>query len=372
MANVPLLDLVAQYRAIQDQVLPALQSVIERQAFIMGAEVGQLEAEVAKLCHAKHGVACASGTDAILIPLRTLGLKPGDEVIAPAFTFFATAGAIANAGGKPVFVDIEAGSFNVDPAAIERAITPRTRAIVLVHLYGQMAAMERIVPLARKHGIALIEDGAQAIGARRKVDGQWRAPGELGTVGTLSFFPTKNLGGWGDGGMMVTQDDAVAARLRSQRLHGGTREYFHDEVGLNSRLDTMQAAVLLAKLPFLAGWNQARRRIAARYGELLAGVKGVVTPPTDPANEHIFHQYTIRAERRDALAEHLKKQGIGHKIYYPLALHQQPCFAHLGYKSGSLPVTEAATAQVISLPIYPELTEAQQDQVVAAIRGFYA
>ena len=372
MANVPLLDLVAQYRAIQEQVLPALQSVIERQAFIMGAEVGQLETEVAKLCHTKHGVACASGTDAILIPLRALALKPGDEVIAPAFTFFATAGAIHNAGGKPVFVDIEAGSFNIDPAAIERAITPRTRAIVLVHLYGQMAAMERIIPLAKKHNIALIEDGAQAVGARRKVDGAWRAAGELGTVGTLSFFPTKNLGGWGDGGMMVTQDDAMAAKLRSQRLHGGTREYYHDEVGLNSRLDTMQAAVLLAKLPFLAGWNQARRRIAARYAELLGGTKGVVTPPTDPANEHIFHQYTIRAERRDALAEHLKKQGIGHKIYYPLALHQQPCFAYLGYKTGSLPVTERATAEVISLPIYPELTDAQQDQVVGAIRSFYA
>ncbi|MGB7211414.1 MAG: DegT/DnrJ/EryC1/StrS family aminotransferase [Gemmatimonadales bacterium] len=372
MANVPLLDLVAQYRAIQEQVLPALQSVIERQAFIMGAEVGQLEAEVAKVCHTKHGVACASGTDAILIPLRTLALKPGDEVIAPAFTFFATAGAIANAGGTPVFVDIEAGSFNVDPAAIERAITPRTRAIVLVHLYGQMAAMERIVPLARKHGIVVIEDGAQAIGARRKVDDAWRAAGELGAVGTLSFFPTKNLGGWGDGGMMVTPDDAMAARLRSQRMHGGTREYFHDEVGLNSRLDTMQAAVLLAKLPFLAGWNQARRRIAARYAELFAGTASVVTPPTDPENEHTFHQYTIRAKRRDALAEHLKKQGIGHKVYYPLALHQQPCFAHLGYRSGSLPITEAATAEVISLPIYPELSEAQQDQVVAAIRGFYA
>ena len=372
MANVPLLDLIAQYRAIQEQVLPALQYVIERQGFIMGPEVGQLEGEVAKICHTKHAVACASGTDALLIPLRALGLKPGDEVIAPAFTFFATAGAIHNAGGTPVFVDIEAGSFNADPAAIERAITPRTKAIVLVHLYGQMAALERILPLAKKHKLAVIEDAAQAIGARRKIDGEWRAPGELGTVGTLSFFPTKNLGGWGDGGMMVAQDDAFAAHLRSQRLHGGTREYYHDEVGLNSRLDSMQAAVLLAKLPFLAGWNQARRRIAARYNELLKSVKGVVVPPTDAANEHIFHQYTIRAERRDALAAHLKGAGIGHKVYYPLALHLQPCFAHLGYKAGSLPVTERACAEVISLPIYPELTEAQQDQVVAAIKGFYA
>ncbi|MFI5234513.1 MAG: DegT/DnrJ/EryC1/StrS family aminotransferase [Gemmatimonadales bacterium] len=372
MANVPLLDLVAQYRAIQDKVLPALQAVIERQGFIMGQEVGQLEVELAKLCHTKHAVACASGTDALLIPLRALALKPGDEVIAPAFTFFATAGAIHNAGGTPVFVDIEPGSFNVDPKAIEAAITPRTRAIVVVHLYGQMAAMEKILPLAQKHGLAVIEDAAQAVGARRKIDGAWVAPGERSTVGTLSFFPTKNLGGWGDGGMMVVQDDAFAAKLRSQRLHGGTREYYHDEVGLNSRLDTMQAAVLLAKLPFLAGWNDARRRLAVRYGELFQGIKGVVAPPTDPANEHIFHQYTIRAERRDALAEHLKARGIGHKVYYPLALHLQPCFADLGYKAGSLPVTEAACAAVISLPIYPELTGAQQEQVVGTIREFYA
>lgn len=369
--NVPLLDLQAQHRTIKDEVLAAVHSVIERQAFIMGTEVGQLEQALAKACATKHGVACASGTDALLIPLRALALQPGDEVIAPAFTFFATAGAISNAGGTPVFVDIDPATFNASPAAIAAAVTPRTKAIVVVHLYGQMAEMEKVMTIAKKHGLAVIEDGAQAVGARRKIDGQWRAMGELGTVGTLSFFPTKNLGGWGDGGMMVTQDDAMAAKLKSQRMHGGTREYYHDEVGLNSRLDTLQAAVLLAKLGHLAAWNTARRKIAARYDELFKSLTQVAAPKVDAANEHIYHQYTIRAERRDQLAEHLKAQGIGHKVYYPLALHQQPCFAHLGYKAGRLPVTEKATAEVVSLPIYPELSEAQQDAVVAAIRGFY-
>ncbi|HEX7918985.1 MAG TPA: DegT/DnrJ/EryC1/StrS family aminotransferase [Gemmatimonadales bacterium] len=369
--NVPLLDLQAQHRTIKDEVLAAVHSVIERQAFIMGAEVAQLEQAVAKLCATKHGVACASGTDALLIPLRALALQPGDEVIAPAFTFFATAGAISNAGGRPVFIDVDAATFNVTAKQVEAAITPRTKAVVVVHLYGQMVEIEKIAAVCAKKGIALIEDGAQAVGARRKVDGQWRTIGELGTVGTLSFFPTKNLGGWGDGGLMVTQDDTFAAKLKSQRLHGGTREYYHDEVGLNSRLDTLQAAVLLAKLNHLAQWNDARRKIAARYDAEFKSITGVTAPAVDAANEHIYHQYTIRAERRDALTEHLKAKGIGHKIYYPLALHQQPCFAFLGYKSGSLPVTEKATAEVVSLPIYPELTDAQQEAVVAAVRGFY-
>jgi len=369
--NVPLLDLVAQHQGIKDAVLPAVMSVIERQGFIMGPEVGQLEAQVAKLSGARYGIACASGTDALLIPLRVLALKPDDEVITTAFTFFATAGAIHNAGGKPVFVDIEPGTFNIDPKAVEAAITPRTRAIVLVHLYGQMADMAALTAIASKHQLALIEDAAQAIGARRRVDGQWRAAGELGTVGTISFFPTKNLGAWGDGGMMVTQDDMLADRLKRERLHGGAREYYHDEVGLNSRLDSLQAAVLLAKLPYLAAWSQRRREIAASYTAALSGVPGVTPPPVDPLNEHIFHQYTIRSDRRDALVAHLKARGIGHKVYYPLALHQQPCFAYLHVRTGALPVTERATAEVVSLPIYPELSAAQQEAVVAAVREFH-
>jgi dTDP-4-amino-4,6-dideoxygalactose transaminase len=370
--NVPLLDLVAQYRSIKDEVLPAIMAVIERQAFIMGAEVGQLEAAVAALSNTRHAVACASGTDALLLPLKALELQPGDEVITTPFTFFATAGAIHNAGGTPVFVDIDPATFNIDPAAVEASVTPRTRGIVAVHLFGQMASMEALLPIAARHGLALIEDAAQAIGARRKVGGTWRMAGELGTVGTLSFFPSKNLGAYGDAGMMVTQDDALAERLRRLRLHGGAREYFHDEVGFNSRLDTLQAAVLLAKLPHLAEWSAARARHAARYSKVFAGHPDVCPPRTDPANEHIFNQYTLRVPRRDELQAHLKAKHIGNSIYYPLSLHLQPCFAHLGYAKGSLPVSEAASAQVISLPVFPELTEAQQQTVIDAVLGFYA
>jgi dTDP-4-amino-4,6-dideoxygalactose transaminase len=370
--SVPLLDLVAQYHSIQDEVLRAMMAVVERQGFIMGPEVAQLEAEVAKLSRARHGIGCASGTDALLLPLRALDLKPGDEVITTPFTFFATAGAIHNAGGTPVFVDIDPATFNISPRAIREAITPRTRGIVAVHLFGQMAAMEEIAPLAQEHGLALIEDGAQAIGARRKVNGEWRVAGELGTVGTFSFFPSKNLGGFGDGGMMVTQDDRLADRLRKLRLHGGARQYHHEEVGYNSRLDTLQAAVLLAKLPHLAGWSQARAERAQRYTRAFTGHADICPPAIDPANEHIFHQYTIRVPRRNELQAHLKERGIGNAVYYPLALHLQPCFAHLGYERGRLPVTEAAMDSVISLPIYPELIPGQQDAVIDAVLGFYA
>jgi dTDP-4-amino-4,6-dideoxygalactose transaminase len=372
LVNVPLLDLVAQYHGIKDEVLRAMLTVVERQGFIMGPEVAQLEGEVAKLSNTRHAVGCASGTDALLLPLRALDLAPGDEVITTAFTFFATAGAVHNAGGTPVFVDIDPGTFNISPRAIEDAITPRTRGIIAVHLFGQMAAMEDLVPLAERHGLALIEDAAQAIGARRKVHGQWRRAGELGTVGTFSFFPSKNLGGYGDGGMMVTQNDGLAERLRRLRLHGGARQYHHDEVGFNSRLDTLQAAVLLAKLPHLAVWSRARAERARRYTEAFARQAEVCPPSVDPANEHIFHQYTVRVPRRNELQAHLKAQGIGHAVYYPLALHLQPCFAHLGYQRGQLPVTEAAMDSVISLPIYPELTPEQQDAVIEAVLGFYA
>jgi len=346
--------------------------VIERQTFIMGPEVGRLETEIARLSHARHGIACASGTDALLLPLKALDLQAGDEVITTPFTFFATAGTIHNAGGTPVFVDVDPATLNIAPGAIEAAITPRTRAIIAVHLFGQMAAIEEICAIAVRHQLPVIEDGAQSIGARRKVDGLWRMSGELGTVGTLSFFPTKNLGAWGDGGLMVTQDDGLAERLRRLRLHGGSRQYLHDEVGTNSRLDTLQAAVLLAKLPYLDRWNQARKRNAARYTAAFSGHPAVCPPASDPANDHIFHQYTIRVAQRDELQAHLKAKGIGHSIYYPLALHLQPCFAYLGYRRGSLPVAEAAMESVISLPIYPELTEQQQDAVIEAVQSFYA
>lgn len=369
--NVPLLDLVAQFAAIREEVLPALMRVAERQHFILGEEVAALEQAIAKLSGTRHGIGCASGTDALLLPLRALGLQSGDEVITPAFTFFATAGTVHNTGGTPVFVDIDPATFNLSPAAVEAAITPRTRAIIAVHLFGQMAAMESIMAIAAKHGIPVIEDAAQAIGARRRIDGAWHVAGSLGQVGTISFFPSKNLGAWGDGGMIVTQDDALAERLRRLRTHGGAKQYHHDEVGYNSRLDTLQAAILLAKLPHLAAWSAARREKAARYTEAFAGHPAICPPKTDPANEHIFHQYTLRVERRDALVAHLKSSGIGCAVYYPLALHLQPCFADLGYRRGSLPVTEAAMEAVLSIPIYPELTAAQQDAVVRAVKAFY-
>lgn len=369
--NVPLLDLVAQYQTIKDDVLAAMMIVIERQGFIMGPEVSRLETEIARLSHARHGIACASGTDALLLPLKALDLQPGDEVITTAFTFFATAGTIHNAGGTPVFVDIDPATFNISPRAIEAAITPRTRGIIVVHLFGQLAAMEEIQAIAARHGLPVIEDGAQSIGARRKIAGTWRMSGELGTVGTLSFFPTKNLGAWGDAGLMVTQDDALAERLGRLRLHGGSRQYLHEEVGTNSRLDSLQAAVLLAKLPHLPAWNEARQRHAARYTAAFSGHPEICPPHVDPANEHIFHQYTLQVPRRDQLQAYLKSKGIGHAVYYPLALHLQPCFAYLNYGRGSLPVTEAAMDSVLSLPIYPELTRAQQDAVIETVQSFY-
>ncbi|PYP36934.1 MAG: transcriptional regulator [Gemmatimonadetes bacterium] len=373
--NVPLLDLVAQYDAIKGEVLPAVQAVIESQQFVMGPAVSRLETALAQLARAKHGIACASGTDALLLPLKALGLKPGDEVITTPFTFFATAGTIHNAGGTPVFVDIEPDTFNIDPAGVEAAITRRTRAIMPVHLYGQMAAMERLDAIARTHGLPIIEDAAQAIGARRRIGGQWRVAGEMGWASGFSFFPSKNLGGWGDGGLIVTSDDALAARLSKLRLHGGAKQYYHDEVGTNSRLDTLQAAVLLAKLPHLSAWSAKRREHADYYTRAFAvtpGGRGALRPPpVDPANEHIYHQYTVRAERRDELQAHLKAQGIGSAIYYPLPLHLQPCFKHLGYQAGQFPESERASREALSLPVYPELTRAQLDCVIETIRGFY-
>src|SRR5260370_28742060 len=327
--NVPMLDLVAQYNAIKDAVVPGMMKVVETKQCIMGRAVPQLEIEVARLSHAKHGIGCASGTDALLLPLKALNLKPGDEVITTPFTFFATAGTIHNAGGTPVFVDIQPDTFNIDPAAVKRAITSRTRAILPVHLYGQMADMLELMSIARARGLKLIEDAAQAIGARRKIDGEWRMAGEVGWVTGYSFFPSKNLGAWGDAGMMVTSDDAAAERLNKLRLHGGAKQYHHDEVGTNSRLDTLQAAVLLAKLPYLAQWSAKRREHASYYTKALAELRQVTRHVVDPANEHIFHQYTLRAQRLDQLQAHLKKEGLRHAGYYPIPLHPPPCFAHL-------------------------------------------
>jgi dTDP-4-amino-4,6-dideoxygalactose transaminase len=369
--NVPLLDLKAQHRTIKDEVLARVTELIESQLFILGRPVEDLETAVGALSRARFAVGVASGTDALLLPLKALDLQPGDEVVTTPFTFFASAGAIHNAGARPVFADIEPETYNLDPAAVEAVLTPRTRAIMPVHLFGQMAALERLLPLARSRGIPLIEDAAQSIGARRRINGAWRMAGELGDATGFSFFPSKNLGGWGDAGMVVASDERIAGRVRRMRVHGGLQTYLHDEVGTNSRLDALQAAVLLAKLPHLAAWSAARRANAARYGEALAGLGTVRPPVTDPANEHIYNQYVVAVERRDDLQAHLKAQGIGSAVYYPLALHLQPCFRHLGYREGAFPVAEAATRRVLALPVFPELTEAQQAHVVQTIRGFY-
>jgi len=364
---VPLLDLKAQYASIRDEITGAFAAVVDSQQFIMGPQVGEFERAIAAYCRTNEAIACASGTDALLLPLKAL-LEPGDEVVTSPFTFFATAGAIWNAGGKPVFVDIDPVTFNIDVEQVAAAITPRTKVLLPVHLYGQMAPMEMLMPIAERHGLAVLEDCAQAIGARRRIDGQWRMSGELGTIGAFSFFPSKNLGAWGDGGMMVTQDAAFGARLRKLRAHGGAKQYHHEEVGTNSRLDTLQAALLSAKLPHLDRWNAARRTHAAAYESCLAQVDGVTPPATDPANEHTFHQYTIRCSRRDALVTALKARGVGCAVYYPRPLHLQPCFASLGYREGQFPEAERAAREVVSLPVYPELTPAQRDEVIAAVR----
>jgi dTDP-4-amino-4,6-dideoxygalactose transaminase len=366
---VPLLDLRAQHATIRDDVVKHMMEVVDAQAFILGEPVERLEAEVAALSRTRYAIGCASGTDALLLAMRALDIGRGDEVVTTPFTFFATAGTIHNVGATPVFVDIEPDSFNISPAAAAAARTDRTKAVIPVDLFGQMAAVEQVA--AAMPGIPVIEDAAQSIGARRRIDGEWRMAGEAATMGTFSFFPSKNLGGYGDGGMIVTQDEAIATRLKRLRVHGGAKQYFHDEVGYNSRLDALQAAVLRGKLPYLAGWSAKRRENARYYDAALADVGGVRTPVIDPDNESIFNQYTIRAERRDDLQAHLKSRGIGTSVYYPLPLHLQPCFAYLGYRQGQCPESERAAGEVLSLPIYPELTRAQLDEVAGAVREFY-
>ena len=366
---VPLLDLRAQHATIRDEIVAAMMGVVDSQLFILGAAVEQLEKSVAELSHTKYAVGCANGTDALLLAMRALDCGRGDEVITSPFTFFATAGTIHNVGATPVFVDIDPDTFNILPEAAAAARTSRTKTCIPVDLFGQMAPIEEV--MSALPGLPVIEDAAQTIGARRSIDGEWRMAGEVATIGTFSFFPSKNLGGYGDGGMMVTQDEALAARLKRLRMHGGSKMYFHDEVGYNSRLDALQAAVLQAKLPHLHAWSAKRRSNAAYYDQAFADVSEIQTPVIDQANESIYNQYTIRTDRRDALQSFLKERGIGNAIYYPLPLHLQPCFEYLGYKPGSCPESERAAAEVLSLPVYPELTPAQLDEVVEGVRAFY-
>ena len=366
---VPLLDLRAQHAAIREEVVSAMLAVVERQTFILGDSVAELEQSVARLSNTKHAVGCANGTDAILLALRALDVGRGDEVITTPFTFFATAGAIHNVGATPVFADIDPDTFNISPQAAAAALTAKSKAVIPVDLFGQMAPIDAVA--AALPSLPIVEDAAQAIGARRKIGDAWVRAGERATIGTFSFFPSKNLGGYGDGGMIVTQRDDLAERLRRLRVHGGMRTYYHEEVGYNSRLDALQAAVLAAKLPHLEEWSAARRRNAAFYNEAFADLADVRTPVIDERNESIYNQYTLRVPRRDALLDHLKQREIGAAVYYPLPLHLQPCFAYLGYSDGAFPVAEAAAKEVLSLPVYPELTAAQLDSVVTAVRSFF-
>jgi len=434
--KVPLLDLAAQYGPLQADIESATLKVLREGRYVLGPEVAQLETELAKYIGAKHVVGCASGSDALLLALMALGIGVGDEVITTPFTFFATVSAITRLGAKPVLVDIDPATFNIQVSGLRSRVSSRTKAIIPVHLFGQCADMEPILAL----GIPVVEDACQAIGARTSLQcsvdsaqranrppstvhrpattgspshlplpaspsSHWLSAGAIGTIGTFSFYPTKNLGGPGDGGALSTNDDALATRLRQLRNHGMEPRYHHAYIGINSRLDTLQAAVLLAKLKHLDAWTEGRRRNAALYNELLKDITGIVLPcsdlrspstvhrplstapcPLSPVHRplppsplplassrsyHVFNQYTIRVPKRDALRTHLQAQGIGTEIYYPVPLHLQPCFAFLGYRAGDFPESEKAAAEVLSLPIYPELTGAQIEFVVRSIADFF-
>ena len=364
--QVPFLDLKVQFASIRDEVMPAVAAVLDSQDCCNGVAVRELEKALAEYCGCAAAVGVSSGTDALLCSMMALGIGPGDEVITPTFTFFATAGCIWRAGAKPVFVDIQPDTLNLDPSKIGQAVTPRTRAIIPVHLYGQMADMAPIQAVAKKHGLFVIEDAAQSIGASQK--GQ--KAGALGTVGCLSFYPTKNLGGVGDAGMIVTQDAQLAKTLAVFRNHGESSRYHHKHVGGNFRLDSIQAAALLVKLRHLDRWTAMRRSHATIYDEMLAGIDGLRTPVIGNGNFSIYNQYVVRTPRRDALKDYLARQGVGSGIYYPLCLHQQECFASLGGKAGDFPNAEAAAAEVLALPIYPELSDDQIRYVATKVREF--
>jgi len=395
--NIPILDLTRQYDAIKDDIHTAIQRVLASGRFILGPEVETFEQGIAKYCGVNHAIGVASGTDALLLSLRALGIGPGDKVILPSFTFFATAGVVHNVGATPVFCDIDPKTYNIDSSEVERLLTtghkPPTdvKAIIPVHLYGQMADMDELMAVANEYGLYVIEDAAQAIGATyyskslkdsppttsHQLQATSHSPlaskaGSIGHLGCFSFFPTKNLGAYGDAGMVITDDDELAERVRILRVHGSKPKYYHHIVGYNSRLDALQAAILRVKLTHLSEWTAARQRIADRYDELLRDVDGIELPYRATDRSHIFHQYTIRVRNghRDALQQHLKERGIGTFVYYPLPLHLQKCFKGLGYREGDLPQSELASQEVLSLPVFPELTEKEQDYVVQAIKAF--
>lgn len=368
--NVPLLDLKAQYRTIRSEVLTTIETVCDEQGFILGPRVIELERSLAEYAGTSHAVGVASGSDALLLSLMALGVRAGDEVITVPFTFFATAGAISRLGAKPVFVDICADTFNINPDNIEQVVTPRTKAIIPVHLFGQCAEMEAITAVAKRHRLAVIEDACQAIGARR----HGIMAGAMGETGCFSFFPSKNLGGFGDGGLITTNDGKLYDAMAMLRVHGSHERYLHEFIGINSRLDALQAAILQIKFKYLDRWAEGRRRNAARYEQLFTDAKlidNVTLPTTAKGNEHVFNQYTVRVQKRDALRAYLKDLGVGTEIYYPVPMHLQTCYRDLGYSQGSFPISEQAAEEVLSLPIYAELAEAQLTYVVEMIAAFY-
>jgi dTDP-4-amino-4,6-dideoxygalactose transaminase len=368
--KVPLLDLRAQHQALRPKLLATIERVIDSQQFVLGSEVEALETEISEYCTTKFAVGCASGTDALLLALMALDLKAGDEVITTPFTFFATAGSIVRLGAVPRFVDIEPRTYNIDPSLVEAAITPRTRAILPVHLYGQCSDMDPLLDIGKRHGVPIIEDAAQAIGAEDRT----RRAGSMGQLGCFSFYPTKNLGAAGDGGMLVTNNAGLADRLKKLRVHGGATEYQHDEVGINSRLDALQAAILRVKLKYLDEWSAARRNKADFYTELFreADLSIELVPPFIRSEvRHIFHQYVIRLPRhRDDVMTHLSQHAVGSKVYYPVPLHMQKCFAYLGYRDGDLAESERAARETLALPCFPEITEEQQRFVVGVLAQF--
>jgi len=368
--NVPLLDLKAQFQPIRAEIVTAIQAVCDEQGFVLGPRVVAFEEAIAGYIGCRYAIGCASGSDALLLSLMAMGVKAGDEVITIPFTFFATAGAVSRLGAKPVFVDIQPDSYNIDSKLIEKAITSRTKAIIPVHLFGQCADMAAINEIAKQKKVRVIEDACQAIGAAQ----QGNRAGVLGDSGCFSFFPTKNLGGFGDGGLITTNDQTLADSMAMLRVHGSQVRYLHEAVGINSRLDALQAAILQIKLKYLDQWTEGRRRNAERYQQLFARTKAadrVRLPSTMPGNFHVYNQFTVRAPKRDELRAFLKEKGVGTEVYYPLPMHLQNCYRDLGYQKGAFPRSEQAADEVMSLPIYPELTEAQQAYVVEMIAEFY-